>query len=150
MRKLSQKYNLNLENKSNEEDASKNILNNKSPKKKIIKNEKKQEYEALKWEYVSTNKPDLVDIRLENYLKLFYENRTFPKIVFKKLSSNNYEYGTQKVMVKIESDTIKIRYVGGYLLIDKFIELNSEVEEKNINDKNNNTNIKKKSSNKKK
>ena len=121
MRKLSQKYNLNLENKSNEEDASKNILNNKSPKKKIIKNEKKQEYEALKWEYVSTNKPDLVDIRLENYLKLFYENRTFPKIVFKKLSSNNYEYGTQKVMVKIESDTIKIRYVGGYLLIDKFI-----------------------------
>ena len=150
MRKLSQKYNLNLENKSNEEDASKNILNNKSPKKKIIKNEKKQEYEALKWEYVSTNKPDLVEIKLENYLKLFYENRTFPKIVFKKLSSNNYEYGTQKVMVKIESDTIKIRYVGGYLLIDKFIELNSEVEEKNINDKNNNTNIKKKSSNKKK
>ena len=150
MRKLSQKYNLNLENKSNEEDASKNILNNKSPKKKIIKNEKKQEYEALKWEYVSTNKPDLVDIRLENYLKLFYENRTFPKIVFKKLSSNNYEYGTQKVMVKIESDTIKIRYVGGYLLIDKFIELNSATEEKNINDKSNNTNIKKKSLNKQK
>ena len=150
MRKLSQKYNLNLENKSNEEDASKNILNNKSPKKKIIKNEKKQEYEALKWEYVSTNKPDLVDIRLENYLKLFYENRIFPKIVFKKLSSNNYEYGTQKVMVKIEGDIIKIRYVGGYLLIDKFIELNSATEEKNINDKSNNTNIKKKSSNKQK
>ena len=150
MRKLSQKYNLNLENKFNEEDASKNILNNKSPKKKIIKNDKKQEYEALKWEYVSTNKPDLVDIRLENYLKLFYENRTFPKIVFKKLSSNNYEYGTEKVMVKIEGDTIKIRYVGGYLLIDKFIELNSSTEEKNINDKNNNSNIKKKSSNKQK
>ena len=150
MRKLSKKYNLNLDNKTNEEDVSKNILNNKSPKKKIIKKEKKQEYEAVKWEYVSTNKPDFIDIKLENYLKLFYEKRTLPKIVFQKLSSNNYEYGTQKVMVKIEGDTIRIRYIGGYLLIDKFIELNSVIEEKNINDNNNDKNIKKKSSNKKK
>ena len=150
MRKLSNKFNLNLENKTKEEETSKNTLNNKSSKKKIIKNGKKQEYEVIKWEYVSTNKPDLTDIRLENYLKLFYEKITFPKIVFKKLSSNNYEYGTQKVMVKIDGDTIKIRYAGGYLLIDKFIELNSEIEEKNINDNDNSTNIKKKSPNKKK
>ena len=150
MRKLSQKYNLNLENKANEEDISKKNLNNKSSKKKIINTVKKQEYETKKWEFVSTNKPDIIDIKLENYLKLFYEKRTFPKIVFKKLSSNNYEYGTQKVMVKIEGDTIKIRYIGGYLLIDKFIELNAAIEEKNINDNSNNTNIKKKSSNKKK
>ena len=150
MRKLSQKYNLNLENKTIEEKISKNNLNNKSSKKKIINTVKKQEYETKKWEFVLTNKPDIIDIKLENYLKLFYEKRTFPKIVFKKLSSNNYEYGTQKVMVKIEGDTIKIRYIGGYLLIDKFIELNAAIEENNINDNNNNTNIKKKSSNKKK
>jgi len=149
MRKLSQKYNLNLENKTNEENVPKNSVNN-SKKKKTNNNGKKQEYEAVKWEFVSTNKPDLIDIKLENYLKLFYENRTFPKIVFKKLSSNNYEYGTQKVMVKIEGDTIRIRYAGGYLLIDKFIEENSAIEEQNLNDNSNNTNIKKKSSNKKK
>ena len=151
MRKLSNKYNLNIENNTNEENIPKNSSNNKDSKnKKSINDGKKQEYEGLKWEFVSTNKPDKIDIKLENYLKFFYEKRNFPIIVFKKLSTNNYEYGTQKVMVKIEGDTIRIRYVGGYLLIDKFIELNSSIEEKNINDKDNITNIKKKASNKKK
>ena len=75
-------------------------------------------------------------------MKYFYSKRTFPKVIFKKTSTNNYEYGTQKVMIKIEGDTIRIRYVGGYLLIDKFIELNAATEEKKLkkqNEKNNNT-----------
>ena len=59
--------------------------------------------------------------------------------MFKKTSTNNYEYGTQKVMVKIEGDTIRIRYVGGYLLIDKFIELNAAAEEKKIKKQNEKT-----------
>ena len=85
-------------------------------------------------------------------MKYFYSKRTFPKVLFKKTSTNNYEYGTQKVMVKIEGDTIRIRYVGGYLLIDKFIELNAATEEKKVkkqNEKNTNV-IKKKDANKKK
>ena len=59
-------------------------------------------------------------------------------------------------MVKIEGDTIRIRYIGGYLIIDKFIEMNAANEEKKLkkqNEKNINTGgIKKKdsSSNKKK
>ena len=64
--------------------------------------------------------------------------------MFKKTSTNNYEYGTQKVMVKIEGDTIRIRYVGGYLIIDKFIELNAANEEKKIkkqSEKSNNASI---------
>ena len=98
-----------------------------------------------KWEYVSTNKPDKIDAKLENYLKFFYSKRTFPKIIFRKTSSNNYEYGTQKVMIKIEGDTIRVRYVGGYSLIDKFIEINAALEEgkekKKLNNQKNSGNI---------
>ena len=75
-------------------------------------------------------------------MKYFYSKRTFPKVIFRKTSTNNYEYGTQKVMIKIEGDTIRVRYVGGYLLIDKFIELNAATEEKKLkkqSEKNNNT-----------
>ena len=39
-------------------------------------------------------------------------------------------------MVKIEGDTIRIRYVGGYLLIDKFIETNAATEEKKVKKQN--------------
>ena len=93
-----------------------------------------------KWEYVLTEKPDKIDKKLEQYLKYFYSKRTFAKVMFKKTSTNNYEYGTQKVMVKIEGDTIRIRYVGGYLLIDKFIELNAAAEEKKMKKQNEKTN----------
>ncbi len=82
-----------------------------------------------KWEYVLTPKPDKFDTKLENYLRFFYSRRRFPIIMFKKISSNNYEYGSQKVMIKIEGDTIRVRYTEGYIIIDKFIELNSVIEE---------------------
>ena len=35
-------------------------------------------------------------------------------------------------MIKIEGDTIRVRYLGGYLIIDKFIELNAVSEEKKM------------------
>ena len=114
------------------------------------------EGKITKWEYVSTEKPDNIDKKLELYLKYFYSKRAFPVIVFKKTSTNNYEYGKQKVMIKIEGDTIRVRYVGGYLILDKFIELNAAIEEKKmkkINEKSStssNLNKKKENFNKKK
>lgn len=94
-----------------------------------------------KWEYIQTNKPDKIDTKLENYLRFFYSKRRFPVIIFKKTSKNNYEYGSQKIMIKIEGDTIRVRYTGGYVLIDKFIEVNSSIEEKKKNvNKNKNMN----------
>lgn len=126
----------NEENKEEEKTVENNNDNNVSSKPQNILDQK-----ITKWEYVLTEKPDKIDKKLENYLKYFYSKRTFPKIFFKKTSTNNYEYGTQKVMIKIEGDTIRVRYVGGYLLIDKFIELNSATEEKKLkkqSEKNNN------------
>ena len=174
MRKLAEKYNLPI-NEENEGEQNKEKNNNElneinndgwnEEKKEEQNKEKKEENnnenlkqtnifdtKIIKWEYVSTEKPDKIDKKLEQYLKFFYSRRTFPKVIFKKTSTNNYEYGTQKVMVKIEGDTIRIRFVGGYLLIDKFIELNAATEEKKVkkqNEKINNAN-KKKDTNKKK
>ena len=169
MRKLAAKYNLpiNVENEGEEnKEKSNNELNendngglNEEKKEEQNKEGKNEENnndnlkqtnifdtKITKWEYVSTEKPDKIDKKLEQYLKFFYSKRTFPKVLFKKTSTNNYEYGTQKVMVKIEGDTIRIRFVGGYLLIDKFIELNAATEEKKVkkqNEKINNANKKK-------
>ena len=98
-----------------------------------------------KWEYVSTEKPDKIDKKLELYLKYFYSKRTFPVVIFKKTSTNNYEYGKQKVMIKIEGDTIRVRHLGSYLILDKFIELNAATEEKKLkknNEKNTNADSK--------
>ena len=58
-------------------------------------------------------------------------------------------------MIKIEGDTFRVRYVGGYLILDKFIELNAVIEDKKmkkINEKNNSTKLSsiKKKDNKKK
>lgn len=108
----------------NDTSSKQNTDNNVESKENEINNDNIE-----KFEFVSTNKPDDIDQKLEKYLKYFYSQRKFPKIIFKKTSPNNYEYGSQKVMIKIEGDAIRVRYVGGYLLLDKFIETNSHVEE---------------------
>ena len=158
IRKLASKYNLplnaekeadiNSQNKKEEENKDNNDVENEEKpeenKEEQINennndNSKKQnifDVKITKWEFVSTDKPDKIDKKLEQYLKYFFSKRTFPKLIFKKTSTNNYEYGTQKVMVKIEGDTIRVRYVGGYLLIDKFIELNAANEEKKLKKQN--------------
>ena len=38
-------------------------------------------------------------------------------------------------MVKVEGETIRVRSLGGYSLIDKFIEKNAEIEELQMNSK---------------
>ena len=166
IRRLANKLNLplngaNAEEKNNENAENKNEVapeNNKEEAQQEQQQEKNEETpndipkenlsdgKITKWEYVSTEKPDKIDKSLELYLKYFYSKRSFPKIMFRKTSTNNYEYGTQKVMIKIEGDTIRVRYVGGYLLLDKFIEVNAANEEKKLkkqNEKSNNVNNKK-------
>lgn len=80
-------------------------------------------------ENVFTSSPDETDTQLNNYLNVYYSKKKLPKIPFVKTSANNYEYGTQKVMAKIEGDTIRLRFSGGYILLDKFLELNAPLEE---------------------
>ena len=84
------------------------------------------------FEYVHSNNPDEMDHKLEIYLKYVYSKKKVPKIIFKKLSNNNYEYGNQKVTIKIEGDSIKAKSTGGFLLLDKFIENNAILEDGKI------------------
>ena len=124
-----------------EKNIIKNIINkyNLISKKEIIKELSDEDDDKVinddtqtKFEYVITSKVDENDIKLEQYLKYFYSKRKLPKITFKKTSPNNYEYGTQKIMVKIEKDNIRIRHVGGYSSLDKFIDNNAINEENKL------------------
>ena len=100
-----------------------NDKENSNIKEKIEPNEKKNNFE-----HIITNKPDDNDIKLEHYLSYFYSKRNIPKIQFKKTSPNNYEYGSLKVMIKIEGETIRVRYSGKYSLLDNFLESNAQNE----------------------
>ena len=94
-----------------------------------INEEKDEENKKESLENVVTSSPDETDTKLNNYLNVYYSKKKLPKIPFIKTSANNYEYGTQKVMAKVEGDTIRLRFSGGYILLDKFLELNAALEE---------------------
>ena len=103
--------------------------------------------EDIQFQHVFSSNPDDTDNKLEMYLRYFYSQRKVPKITFKKISNNIYEYGTQKVTIKIEGNLIKAKTIGGFILLDKFIENNALIEEgkmKNSASKNSLNNKKKK------
>ena len=135
-------------NQSNSDEKEINNIINLSAKYNLpISEEVIENNEEMEYQYVSCNNPNNNDNKLEMYLRYFYSQKKVPKIIFKKLSNNNYEYGTQKVSIKIEGDSIKVKSLGGFLTIDKFIEINSLIEEgktKNSSSKNTLSNKKKK------
>ncbi len=128
-RKLSneiiEKYNL-KSNKTNENEKE----NGKNKEKNLEEKKNSEEKKTKHFEYIITNKPDENDNKLEQYLINFYSKKNIPKIPFKKISMNNYEYGTLKVMIKCDSETIRIRYLGKYSLLDNFLETNAHIENK--------------------
>ena len=135
-------------NQSNSDEKEINNIINLSAKYNLpISEEVIENNEEIEYQYVSCNNPNDNDNKLEMYLRYFYSQKKVPKIIFKKLSNNNYEYGTQKVTIKIEGDSIRVKSLGGFLSIDKFIEINSLIEEgkiKNNSSKNSLSNKKKK------
>jgi len=97
--------------------------------------------ELPKGEYVVTNAPkDKLDHRLNSFLGELYAKKRVSIIPFRRISHGNYEFGTQKVMVKVENEKIKIRVGGGYLLLDKFIEVQAPIEEAKLMEAKNVTN----------
>ena len=92
------------------------------------------EKEKLKFEYVDVKEPDDIDIKLEKFLQFFYSKKQLPKIIFKKISKNNYEYGSQKIMIKVEGeDVVRVRNAEGYYLLGKFVENFAGIEDKKKN-----------------
>ena len=64
---------------------------------------------------------DATDKRLAEYINN-YPERSKLKIMFMRESAGVYQFGTKKVMVKVEKDNIKIRVGGGFLSIDEFLD----------------------------
>lgn len=66
-------------------------------------------------------KDDRVDNRLAEFINN-YPERSKLKIMFMRESEGVYQFGTKRVAVKCEQDSIKIRVGGGYLSIDEFLD----------------------------
>ena len=72
-------------------------------------------------------KDDLIDKRLAEFINN-YPERSKLKIMFMRESEGVYQFGTKRVAVKVEKDSIKIRVGGGYLSIDEFLDQYTPVE----------------------
>ena len=151
LRKIINKYKEELELNINNNSKNSNInnindsnsnINKELDNNSITNSNSKNNQNIDKFDFVLSSKPDDIDVKIELFLKQFYLKRdNIPKIIFKKTSKNNYEYGKQKVMIKLEGEAIRVRYSGGYILLDKFIELNANLEDtKKKNLKSNDTN----------
>jgi len=73
------------------------------------------------------NKGDATDKKLAEYINN-YPDRQKLKIMFLRESEGVYEFGSRRVMVKVERDKIQIKVGGGYLSIDEFLDQYTPVE----------------------
>ena len=66
-------------------------------------------------------KTDPSDTKLAEYINN-YPDRKKLKIMFMRESEGVYEFGSRKVMVKVERGKIQIKVGGGFLSIDEFLD----------------------------
>ena len=84
-------------------------------------------------EFVIAENPDELDTKLDQYLKSIYSENRLPKIQFKKIKENLYQYGSQEISVIEEDNVIKIKnQEEGNILLDNFIEINAQAEEEKM------------------
>ena len=72
-------------------------------------------------------KNDLIDKKLAEYINT-YPDRQKLKIMFLRESEGVYEFGSKRITVKVERDTIQVKVGGGYLTIDEFLDTYTSVE----------------------
>ena len=131
----------NIINKENSDESEiKNILNLSEKYDLPIS----EQNEILEMENVICDTPDQVDTQLEMYLKNFYRNKNGIKINFKKIGNNLYEYGTIKVNIILDNNTIKVKTNEENIDLDKFIEKYAKIEDAKIKNNNRMKNPKKK------
>jgi len=66
-------------------------------------------------------KGDTTDLKLAEYINN-YPDRTKLKIMFMRESQGVYEFGSKRIMVKVERDKIQIKVGGGFISIDEFLD----------------------------
>ena len=68
-----------------------------------------------------------VDNKLAEYINSYQDPKKL-KIMFMRESAGVYEFGSRRVMVKVERGSIQIKVGGGFLSIDEFIDQYTPVE----------------------
>ena len=127
-----------LFNKENIEKINLNEEQKKSLEKikqdaELMNSEKKEENNLNNnLEFVDSENPDNLDIKLNQYLSSIYSENRLPKINFKKIKDNLYQFGSQKITVIDEDNVIKIENGEGTLLLDNFVEINAQAEEEKV------------------
>ena len=123
-----EKINLNEEQKNSLDKIKQNMdsINKEKEENKISENNN--------LEYVISENPDKLDIKLNQYLSSIYSENRLPKINFKKINDNLYQFGNQKITVIDEDNVIKIQSGEGEgnLLLDNFIEINAQAEAEKV------------------
>jgi len=66
-------------------------------------------------------KGDAIDTKLAEYINN-YPDRQKLKIMFMRESEGVYEFGSKRVIVRVDKDRINVRVGGGYLSIDEFLD----------------------------
>ena len=66
-------------------------------------------------------KNDKIDKKIAEYINNYPERQKL-KIMFMRESDGVYQFGSKRVMVKIDNDKINIRVGGGFLSIDEFLD----------------------------
>ena len=127
-----------LFNKENIEKINLNEEQKKSLEKikqdaELMNSEKKEENNLNNnLEFVDSENPDNLDIKLNQYLSSIYSENRLPKINFKKIKDNLYQFESQKITVIDEDNVIKIENGEGTLLLDNFVEINAQAEEEKV------------------
>lgn len=66
-------------------------------------------------------KNDIIDKKLAEFINNFPERKEL-KIMFVRDSQGIYSFGSKRVKISVERDSIKVRVGGGYLSIDEFLD----------------------------
>ena len=76
---------------------------------------------ANKMQFYVPVKTDPVDSTLAEYINTYPDKKKL-KIMFMRESEGVYQFGSRRVMVKVERGKIMIKVGGGYLSIDEFLQ----------------------------
>ena len=76
---------------------------------------------ANKMQFYVPVKTDNIDLTLSDYINNYPDKKKL-KIMFMRESEGVYQFGSRRVMVKVERGKIMIKVGGGYLSIDEFLE----------------------------
>lgn len=78
---------------------------------------------------VESDNADSNDAKLDQSLVNIYNKKRMSFIPVKKIGDENYEFGSQKIQIKIDGDIIRVKSANGYILLDKFVDIYGPIEE---------------------